>query len=103
MYQLTQDPTFPKDFIFGVADADLQVIGEQSTLDEEQSELTAWTHFSKQPGKVFDGHAPLDGVDRYHRWEEDIELMVQLGVRHYRTSVSMARVMTRDKKVNMKA
>lgn len=102
MYQL-RTPQFPKDFFFGVADADLQVIGEQHTLDNEQSELSMWTHFAKQSGKTFGGHTPLDGIDRYNRWNEDIGLMNNLGVKHYRTSVSMCRVMTRDKKPNMKA
>lgn len=102
MYQLHNLP-FPKDFVFAVADADLQVIGEEHTLREENSELTMWTHFAQNSGRVYENHTPLSGIDRYHRFEEDIELMKRLGVKHYRTSVSMSRVMTRDKQANTKA
>lgn len=102
MYQLDL-VNFPKEFKFGVADADLQVIGEQSCLDKEGAELTMWTHFAQSSGKVFENQTPLPGVDRYGRWKEDIEIIKNLGVKHYRTSVSMSRVMTRDKKPNMKA
>ncbi len=44
MYQLGSSG-FPKDFFFGIADADLQVIVEASTLQEEQSEPSLWTYF----------------------------------------------------------
>jgi len=102
MYQL-QYFRFPSDFKFGVADADIQVIGEKHTLKNENSELTMWGQFSKIPGKVFNNQAPMDGIDRYHRWKEDIEFMKELAIKHYRTSVSMSRVMTRERKLNKKA
>lgn len=102
MYQLSNLP-FPDDFVFAVADADLQVIGEEHTLREEGSEMTMWTHFAQKSGKVFENHTPLPGIDRFHKYPEDIKLMKDLGVKAYRTSVSMARVMTRDKQPNMKA
>ena len=102
MYQL-KDFRFPKDFKFGIADADLQVIGEKYTLENESSEPTMWTHFAKNSGKVYQNQTPLEGINRYYQWKEDVILMKELGVNHYRTSISMARVMTRDKKPNMKA
>lgn len=102
MYQL-RNLSFPKDFKFAVADADLQVIGEQNTLDNENSELTAWTHFAKKSPIVYMNQTPLEGVDRYHKWREDVKIIQDLGVKHYRTSISMARVMTKDKKPNKKA
>ncbi len=102
MYQLDL-VKFPKDFKFGVADADLQVIGEQSCLNNEGSQLSMWTHFAQNSGKVFENQTPLTGVDRYNKWKDDIGIIQNLGVKHYRTSISMSRVMTRDKKPNMKA
>lgn len=102
MYQLSSSG-FPNDFFFGIADADLQVIGEASTLQEEQSEPSLWTHFGKNSGKVVGNETPLIGVDKYHRWKEDVELMKQLGVKHYRMSFSMCRTMHRDGSVNEKA
>jgi beta-glucosidase len=88
--------SFPPYFSFGIADADLQVIGEQSTLDHEGSHPTMWTHAARRSGKVFRNQTPLEGIDRYHRWREDLDLMGELGVRRYRTSVSMARVVRWD-------
>lgn len=102
MYQLNSF-VFPKNFKFGVADADLQVIGEKHTLKYENSKPTMWTYFAKTSGRVHQNQTPLDGIDRYHRYKEDVELMFKLGIRHYRTSISMARVMTHEKKPNQKA
>ena len=102
MYQLNNF-TFPKDFKFGVADADLQVIGEKHTLKYERSQPTMWTHFAKTSKEVYQNQTPLEGIDRYNQWKNDIKLMKELGIKHYRTSVSMSRVMTRDKKPNEKA
>jgi beta-glucosidase len=102
MYQ-PNSPQFPADFIFGVADADLQVIGEAACLKEEGAEETMWLDFSRQKGKVWGGHTTLEGVDRYHRWREDIELLKRLNVKHYRTSVSMSRVLRSDGSINQQA
>lgn len=94
---------FPEKFIFGIGDADLQVIGERHTIEHEGSCPTMWTHCAETSGLVYGNHTPLEGVDRYHRWREDVELLVQLGIKNYRTSVSMARVLNRDGSVNRKA
>lgn len=102
MHQL-KDFQFPKKFKFGVADADLQVIGEKNTIAEENSLPTMWIKFGEESGKVHENATPLEGIDRYHKWPEDIRLMKDLAVEHYRTSISMARIMTKDKKTNQKA
>lgn len=94
---------FPESFIFGVADADLQVIGEDAAREREGSEQTMWDHFARTSGKCFQGATPGAGVDRYHRFAEDIGLMREMGVRHYRTSISMSRLLNRDGSVNAKA
>ncbi len=97
---LSVDPSraaiFPPDFKFGVAEADLQVIGEKYTMEEEGSLPTMWRQFTIERGMP----TPDDGIDRYHRWREDIGHMRRIGIKHYRTSVSMARVLTEDGVVN---
>ncbi len=102
MEQLHQ-AVFPESFRFGVADADLQVIGEEHAVAEEGSERSVWTAFAKESGKVYDNTPPSVCVDRYHRWEEDIEILKKLGTKHYRTSVSMCRTLKPDGTVNKKA
>ncbi|RMG39183.1 MAG: glycosyl hydrolase family protein [Candidatus Dadabacteria bacterium] len=87
---------FPDNFRFGVSDADLQVIGERHTLKHENSRPSMWTHFAKTSGRCLDNQTPEEGVDRYHRWQEDIELLKTLEIKHYRTSVSMARIFNAD-------
>jgi beta-glucosidase len=103
MPSLLQKKTFPKDFIFGVADADLQVIGEGNTLKEENSCPTMWSHFAEHSGKCHENASPHSGVDRYHRWPEDINLIQELGVSAYRCSISMSRLLTSEGEVNPKA
>lgn len=94
---------FPSGFHFGIGDADLQVIGERRTIAEENSQPTMWTACAQSSGRVYQNDTPLEGVDRYSRWREDVELLKQLGVKHYRTSVSMARLLTARGEVNIKA
>lgn len=96
-------PQFPEHFAFGVADADLQVIGEEACLREEGAGESMWLAFSRTSGRTWGGHTTLPGVDRYHRWQEDLGLIDELGVRHYRTSVSMSRVVREDGTVNRRA
>lgn len=102
MYQLSKFQ-FSKNFKFGVAEADLQVIGEKHTLKYENSLPTMWTHFGKNSPITYKQQTPLEGIDRYHKWKEDVTLMKNLGIKDYRTSVSMARLLTKDKKLNKKA
>lgn len=103
MPSLTQPKQFPAGFIFGVADADLQVIGEQNTLDHEGACPTMWSHFAEHSGKCHQNDSPAIGVDRYHRWEEDVRLIAELGVSSYRCSISMSRLLTPTGDVNAKA
>ncbi|MFO0807672.1 MAG: family 1 glycosylhydrolase [Gemmataceae bacterium] len=90
---------FPPDFRFGVADADLQVVGEDDPRAEEDSLPTMWDAFARGRGLT----PPGAGVGRYHRFADDIALMRSLGVTHYRTSVSMSRLLTASGDVNAKA
>ena len=94
---------FPNSFHFGIGDADLQVISEAQTLKKENSLPTTWTSFAKRSDKVFQNQTPLSGVDRYSMWEEDAEIIKNLGVKHYRTSVSMSRLLKADMSVNYSA
>jgi beta-glucosidase len=97
-----KDIVFPPGFSFGVADADLQVIGEDRCVHEEGSQRTMWAGFASA-GRTHNSQGPGAGIDRFSRWSEDAELMAQLRFQHYRTSVSMSRILNRDGTVNSKA
>ncbi|HEY1557575.1 MAG TPA: family 1 glycosylhydrolase, partial [Kofleriaceae bacterium] len=92
---------FPESFRFGLGDSDLQVIGERHTLEHEASEPTMWLRFAEARGAEAD--TTLAGVDRYHLWEADLDLLAELGIRHFRTSASVARVVRRDGTPNERA
>jgi beta-glucosidase len=81
---------------FGVADSDLQVIGETEAIANEHSQATMWSAFARAKQL----REPNIGSRRYERWEEDAERMARLGIKHYRTSVSWSRVMTADDEPN---
>lgn len=94
---------FPQSFIFGVGDSDIQVVGESYTLKEEGSQLTEWNHFAQHSGKCFHNDSPELAIDRYHSYKEDVALLKELNIRHYRTSVSMSRILHEDGTINKKA
>lgn len=51
-----------------------------------------WDVFTKLPGKTFQGSNGDVAVDHYHRYQEDIALMAELGLKAYRFSVSWPRI-----------
>jgi beta-glucosidase len=86
----------PSSLHFGIADSDLQVVGEQFSRSVEGSSKSIWQTFSEKEGAIEDHSSPAIASDRYHRWREDAELVANLGVTRYRTSVSMSRVLCPD-------
>lgn len=52
-----------------------------------------WDEFTRTPGKVYGGATGDVACDHYHRYKEDIKMMKELGVTHYRYSISWVRVM----------
>jgi len=81
--------TFPDDFRLGIADSDLQVVGEDLARSEEGSAESCWNKFSQEKLAQPLGAA----VERFSRWQEDLHWFADLGVQHFRTSVSLARVL----------
>ncbi|GAA0286441.1 beta-glucosidase [Gracilibacillus halotolerans] len=80
---------FPKDMKWGVATASYQIEG---ATKEGGRGLSIWDTFSKTPGKVVNGDNGDVACDSYHRYEEDVELMKELGVDTYRFSVAWPRI-----------
>ncbi len=80
---------FPENFTWGVAAAAYQIEGAAT---EDGKGPSVWDEFCKVPGKVLDGHSGEIACDHYHRYPSDVALMKELGVRHYRLSVSWPRV-----------
>ncbi|SDK02700.1 GH1 family beta-glucosidase [Sediminibacillus albus] len=80
---------FPEDFKWGVATAAYQIEG---AVRQGGRGPSIWDTFSHTPGKVLNGDNGDVACDSYHRYEEDIALMKELGVNVYRFSVSWPRI-----------
>ena len=80
---------FPKDFIFGTATASYQIEG---AVNEDGRKPSIWDTFSAEPGRVVNGDTGAIACDHYHRWEDDLDLLVRYGVDAYRFSIAWPRV-----------
>lgn len=81
--------TFPKDFLWGSASAAYQIEG---AYNEDGKGMTNWDEFVRIPDKTYKATTGDVAVDHYHRWQEDVQLMAELGLKTYRFSVSWARI-----------
>ncbi len=80
---------FPEGFLWGTATASYQVEG---AVEEDGRGPSIWDTFSHTPGKVRHGDTGDIACDQYHRLEEDLDLMVDLGIQAYRFSVAWPRI-----------
>lgn len=93
-----QTMKFGKDFIWGAASSAYQVEGGAKEGGRTSS---IWDVFSHEEGKIFGGHTGDTACDAYHRFEEDVALMKEIGLKAYRFSISWSRVIpSRDGKIN---
>ena len=81
---------FPADFTWGTATASFQIEG---AWREGGKGPSIWDGFSHTPGKVFENHNGDTACDHYHRFEEDIQLMADLGIKNYRFSIAWPRIL----------
>ncbi|MBW8191928.1 beta-glucosidase [Neiella marina] len=81
---------FPADFEWGAATAAYQIEG---AYNEDGRGMSTWDTFSRLPGRTLDGDTGDVACDHYHRTKQDIELMKQLGLKHYRFSIAWPRIL----------
>lgn len=74
---------FPEDFLWGTATAAHQVEGNNLNSDTWVMEHLSHSLYLEPSG---------DAIDHYHRYEEDIRLLAELGFNSYRFSIEWARV-----------
>jgi beta-glucosidase len=75
---MTGDLNFPENFLWGAATSPTQVEGHV---------VNEWTDYVAADG----GHCRM-ACDHYHRYEEDVDWMAQLGVNAYRMGVEWSRL-----------
>lgn len=83
-------PEFPAEFVWGVATASYQIEG---AFDEDGKGPSVWDAFCERPGAIYNGHDGRVACDHYHRHQEDVALLAELGVDAYRFSLSWPRVL----------
>jgi beta-glucosidase len=86
--------TFPQHFIWGAASSAYQIEG---AAYEDGRGLSIWDMFCRKPGAVHQGESGDSACDHYHRYDEDVSLMQDLGIRAYRFSIAWPRVMPQGK------
>lgn len=80
---------FPENFVWGVTTASYQIEG---AVKEGGRGETIWDRFSHIPGRVLHSDHGDIACDSYHRVQEDVALLKELGVKAYRFSIAWARI-----------
>ena len=75
--------------MWGVATSAYQVEG---AVHEAGRGPSIWDTFSHTPGRTANGDTGDVACDQYHRYEEDVALMAELGIGAYRFSVAWPRI-----------
>jgi len=83
------DRAFPEGFVWGVATSAYQVEG---AVHDDGRGTSIWDTFCRIPGKVRDGDTGDVACDQYHRFEQDADLMAELGIGAYRFSIAWPRI-----------
>ena len=81
---------FKDDFVWGAAAAAYQIEGAASVGGRKPS---VWDDFCDRPDAVKQGHSGAVACDHYHRFEEDIALMGEIGLQAYRLSLAWPRIL----------
>ncbi len=80
---------FPKGFQWGVATSAYQIEG---ALDADGRGRSIWDTFCQQPGAIERGQDASVACDHYHRLDEDLGIIRDLGVDSYRFSIAWPRI-----------
>jgi len=81
---------FPESFAWGAATAAYQIEG---AVQEDGRKPSVWDVFSRRlRWHTLNRDTGDVACDHYHRYQDDVKLMVQLGIKHYRFSVSWCRI-----------
>ncbi len=91
---MTQTYQFPEAFLWGSATSAYQIEGSPLA---DGAGPSIWQRFVHTPGLVHDGDTGDIACDHYRRFESDVALMRQLGLKAYRFSIAWGRVLPEGK------
>ncbi len=81
---------FPDSFRWGASTASYQIEG---AVREDGRGESIWDRFCSIPGNVHNNESGALACDHYHRYQEDIEIMRELGLQAYRFSIAWPRIL----------
>lgn len=84
--------TIPEDFILGAAASAWQTEGWSGKKDGQDSYLDLW--YQQDRHVWHNGYGPAVATDFINRYRQDVALMKQAGLTHYRTSINWSRFLT---------
>ncbi|XP_058794909.1 myrosinase 1-like [Phymastichus coffea] len=85
------DYTFPDGFLIGTASSSYQVEGAWNESGKSENLWDYLVHHSSE--KILDRSNGDVACDSYHKYKEDIKLMSDIGINHYRFSLSWSRIL----------
>ncbi len=80
---------FPQGFMWGAATSSYQIEG---AWNEDGKGESIWDQITHSPGVIKNGDTGDIACNHYHRYEEDVRLMRELGLKAYRFSISWPRI-----------
>lgn len=80
---------FPEHFVWGAATSSYQIEG---AVREGGRGPSIWDAFCQTQGKIQNGATGEVACDHYHRFEDDVKLMQELGLKAYRFSIAWPRI-----------
>ena len=101
-FKITLPPSskiLDSEFTLGVATSSFQIEG---AVSEDGRIPSIWDTFCEQPNKVKNGDTGNPACEHYKRWEEDLDLVKEMGFEAYRLSIAWPRVMDDKGQANQK-
>lgn len=81
---------FPDQFIWGAGTSSYQVEGASRAGGKGPS---IWDTFCERPGVISDGQSGEIACDQFHRLEQDVAAMAEIGLESYRFSIAWPRIL----------
>ncbi len=88
--ELNSRATFPTNFLWGAATSSYQIEG--AALEDGKGR-SIWDVFCEKPHAIAQKANGITACDHYHRYQEDVNIMAEMGLQAYRFSFSWPRVL----------